>query len=41
MKVVIISSSPNEIGLTNSCVEIAKETLEKEKIETEWIVLNQ
>lgn len=30
MKVVIISSSPNKIGLTNSCVDICLETLKKE-----------
>lgn len=40
MKVVMISSSPNEIGLTNSCVEVCRKALEKNKIETEWIVLN-
>lgn len=40
MKVVIISSSPNEIGLTNSCVTLCQEALEKDSIETEWIVLN-
>ena len=41
MRVVIISASPNKIGLTNSSVAIAKQTLEKYEIETEWIVLNQ
>lgn len=40
MKVVTISSSPNEIGLTNSCVDVCRKTLERMKIETEWIVLN-
>ena len=40
MKVVIISASPNEIGLTNSCVNVCMETLKKENIETEWIWLN-
>ncbi|MBE5821817.1 MAG: flavodoxin family protein [Clostridiales bacterium] len=40
MKVVIISASPNEIGLTNSCVNVCLETLKQESIETEWICLN-
>ena len=30
MKVVIISASPNEIGLTNSCVNECIETLKQE-----------
>lgn len=41
MKVVIISASPNEVGLTNSCVNECIETLEKENIKTEWICLNK
>lgn len=41
MKVVIVSASPNVVGLTNSCVDICRQTLGKLKIETEWIILNQ
>lgn len=40
MRVVLVSSSPNEIGLTNSCVQVCMETLKKANIQTEWIVLN-
>lgn len=40
MKVVIISSSPNKVGLTNSCVDICVEILTRENVETEWICLN-
>lgn len=40
MKVVIISSSPNKVGLTNSCVDICAEALNRENVETEWICLN-
>lgn len=41
MKVVIASSSPNEIGLTNTCVDACRQTLKESNIETEWIVLNK
>lgn len=41
MKVLIISASPNEIGLTNSCVNECIETLKKENIQVEWICLNK
>lgn len=41
MKICIISSSPNKIGLTNSCVDVCRDTLTKANIETEWIVLNK
>lgn len=40
MRVVIVSSSPNEVGLTNSCVQVCRDTLEKSNVQVEWIVLN-
>lgn len=40
MKIIIVSSSPNEIGLTNSCVEICKEALEEKDHEVFHICLN-
>ena len=41
MKTMIISSSPNRIGLTNSCVDTCIKTLQELNVETKWIVLNQ
>lgn len=41
MKVTVISSSPNEIGLTNSCVEICLDELKKQGYETLNICLNK
>ena len=41
MKTMIISSSPNKIGLTNSCVDICIKTLQDLNVQTKWIVLNQ
>ena len=41
MKTMIISSSPNKIGLTNSCVDICIKTLQELNVETKWVVLNQ
>lgn len=40
MKVIIISSGPNKIGLTNTCVETCIKALKKEKNEVETICLN-
>lgn len=41
MKVLVISSSPNEIGLTNSCVDICLETIKENNIQADWICLNK
>ena len=41
MKAMIISSTPNKIGLTNSCVDICIKTLQELNVETKWVVLNQ
>lgn len=41
MKICILSASPNEIGLTNSCVEICKDILEENNINVDWKVLNK
>lgn len=41
MNITIISSSPNEIGLTNSCVNLCIKTLKEKHIDTKWICLNK
>jgi len=40
MKVIVISASPNKIGLTNTCVETCVTALKKQKQEVETICLN-
>jgi len=40
MKVVVISASPNKIGLTNNCVEICVKTLREQSQEVATICLN-
>jgi multimeric flavodoxin WrbA len=40
MKTIIISSSPNKVGLTNDCVETCVKSLEEQNQEVETICLN-
>jgi len=40
MKTIVISASPNKVGLTNTCVETCVKALEKQNHEVETICLN-